>query len=932
MGKKWFITIILISLPILPSLFAQCPINDSLWKRLVFLRDGSHSISTSDQLGELIKYENLIDHCSFRYDSTHALLLQRIGAMYYRQTDYLKAMEYMVKSIKIVRAHLGGPSVNPRFLIVDYYSLSFIYGALGLTREKVAALDSCEMVSQRLQYVDPLVLYAIFQKVEYYMGTGDFHRCINYADKCTNLAIDYYKSIPDGLDKMNEYVSGCFVWKVNALMELNEYQIAEQLLVQKIKEYRKIKDAGNLGAMYGLLATTEAQFGKYDNAIKYFQQALDYDRQIGFDLGCMTILSNLAYSVYYLHFNDYDKANIAYKKALKFINKNPVITRKDSFESLNILANIANVFVRQKKYDSAFKYFQLSFDQIKRGIDEVGVLNSSGEDLIQSEEVRYLVELVITKADAKQKQYDETADNGKIKEAIRVYRTADQLLERIRAGQSEFESKLYWRNMTRRLYENAIEACFKSGDMADGFYFFERSRAVLLVEQLNERKWLGENEILNMAQVKKKLFQKRKELLSHDPVSKEYTDLQKEINLETQELDRLMDLVRTRNPVYYKTFIDTGFINLSQVRMDLMKDHQALLEFYSGDSAIYTLIITPTSALIKKISKSIYEDLVKDFNAYVSNPGLLNKEFPIFCKISRQLYQLIFQDNPVPAGRIIISPDGQYFPIEALIVNDKKIEYFVSDHAVSYTYSARFLLYQFENSSKNATRDFVGIAPITYPVDMNLQALSGSDASLIKMKSFFKNSSNLIGKDASKENFLKQLAMSKVVQLYTHALGSSITGDPEIWFADSALYLSELVEEQRPVTDLIVLSACQTALGKDNKGEGIFSFNRGFAAFGIPSSISNLWSVDDKSSYKLTELFYQYLSGGEPIDIALQKAKIKFMSNSSRQDSLPYFWAASILAGRSNSLNLRKRFPGNALIILVSLGVIAFISIWYWKR
>ena len=57
------------------------------------------------------------------------------------------------------------------------------------------------------------------------------------------------------------------------------------------------------------------------------------------------------------------------------------------------------------------------------------------------------------------------------------------------------ESKLFWRSDSRRLYENAIEACYLQNNLDDAFYFFEKSRAVLLQDQLNEQHWSGQNKI-----------------------------------------------------------------------------------------------------------------------------------------------------------------------------------------------------------------------------------------------------------------------------------------------------------------------------------------------------------------------------------------------------------------------------------------------------
>ena len=79
------------------------------------------------------------------------------------------------------------------------------------------------------------------------------------------------------------------------------------------------------------------------------------------------------------------------------------------------------------------------------------------------------------------------------------------MLDRIKAEQSDMQSKLFWRIDSRRLYEHAIEACYAYGNLDDAFYFFEKSRAVLLNDQLNEQRWMGEEDILKQAQIKRKL-------------------------------------------------------------------------------------------------------------------------------------------------------------------------------------------------------------------------------------------------------------------------------------------------------------------------------------------------------------------------------------------------------------------------------------------
>ena len=462
---------------------------------------------------------------------------------------------------------------------------------------------------------------------------------------------------------------------------------------------------------------------------------------------------------------------------------------------------------------------------------------------------------------------------------------------------------------------------------------FEKSRAVLLNDQLNEQRLVGEGDILKLAQAKKKILEQGREMTGYNTSSTRFAELQMELFVSNQELVRLNNIIKANNPLYYQSFLDSGFITLEDVRKNILTDHQALVEIFSGDSAVYALIITATKVHLTKIDKSVLDSTAHIFNSYLSNHDFLNRDFTGFANISNQLYQLIFKNNPVPAGRIIISPDGRYFPFEALVTSNtnQPINYFLNDHAVSYTYSARYLLNHFKTSLNPSSRNFMGLAPVQYPNSFHLATLYGSDVSLREIEPYFNYADVFTLSKASKNNFLTDFSKYKIIQLYTHSSDSGMNGEPVIWFADSALYLSDLINTDKPVTDLIVLSACETGSGKLYEGEGIFSFNRGFAALGIPSSIANLWSVDNLSTYRLTELFYKYLSRGIPIDVALQKAKLEFMSGS-KENQLPYYWAASILAGKTDAINIKKAFSWKYPIIFFCLGVLLIWGLADWAK
>src|SRR6266540_2528212 len=96
--------------------------------------------------------------------------------------------------------------------------------------------------------------------------------------------------------------------------------------------------------------------------------------------------------------------------------------------------------------------------------------------------------------------------------------------------------------------------------------------------------------------------------------------------------------------------------------------------------------------------------------------------------------------------------------------------------------------------------------------------------------------------------------------------------------------------------DLIVLSACETGLGKEIKGEGLIGLTRGFMYSGAPRVVASLWNVDDLAAAELMKLFYQrMLKDGLPAGAALRAAQLE-LSRQKRWAS-PYFWAGFVLHG-----------------------------------
>jgi len=150
-----------------------------------------------------------------------------------------------------------------------------------------------------------------------------------------------------------------------------------------------------------------------------------------------------------------------------------------------------------------------------------------------------------------------------------------------------------------------------------------------------------------------------------------------------------------------------------------------------------------------------------------------------------------------------------------------------------------------------------------------------------------------------------QLSQYRILHFATHGLLNSerpeLSGlvfsliDQEGKSQDGFLRLHEIYNLQLNA-DLIVLSACETGLGKEIKGEGLIGLTRGFMYSGAPRVVASLWSVDDLATAELMKLFYQrMLKDGMPAGAALRAAQLE-LSRQKRWAS-PYFWAGFVLHG-----------------------------------
>lgn len=164
----------------------------------------------------------------------------------------------------------------------------------------------------------------------------------------------------------------------------------------------------------------------------------------------------------------------------------------------------------------------------------------------------------------------------------------------------------------------------------------------------------------------------------------------------------------------------------------------------------------------------------------------------------------------------------------------------------------------------------------------------------------------LLGFDASRDRVLNaELADYRILHFATHGLVNprhlELSGlmlsqvDAEGRTRDGFLRLYDLLGLELRA-DLVVLSGCRTALGKEVRGEGFVGLARGFLYAGVPQVVASLWQVQDQATAELMTHFYRgLLEDGKPAATALREAQLAIRAQRRWQD--PFFWGAFLFQG-----------------------------------
>ncbi len=854
-----------------------------------------------------------------------------IAIVYRKKGDYIKALQYLEEALDIV---LKSNLKNDRELMFRNS-----IGAVHLERgDFSAALASFEKALDGAVKMfgredrRPLIMIANIGVI--HGNLRDFDKALAAFNEALNLNIKLLGEDHPSLSRYYDNIGSVYRNLEQYDKALEYYQKGLDLLLKRMDENNP-----ELAAIYLNIGILYNHKKEKEKALEYVNKHI---RLLSTNTGPEHDKLGIGYankSTIYFDEKEYDLA-------LENIDSSIYIFQKrfgdKHFKTAHSFHTKGAIFHKKGMYQDAFDYYQ-------KGLKGRLFFYKDGHpDVISS---------YISLGDLLQ-------DQGFDKEAISYYNLAVESIENLRKTSGSQLAKDFYQSKTNPAYEGIIQSLLnigkKSGsyDFSQIFDYAEKSKANNLFRSLinaNAKEIANipeslldeEHEInLELAALENQRLSDLEELKNENDTT--ILNINNKISVLKTDLNTLIEKFETDYPDYYKTKYSLSTVSLKTLQEQVLNNHKSLIEYVVGDSSLYIVLVNSdtilvhTESLDESLTEMVYQfrnSLTKYHTSENSPNTVLRQTTKQYVDYGQKLYQLLIA--PVKdhiKSNLIIVPDNvlSYLPFELLLSTPPTklnafhdYPYLLKDHLVSYSYSST-LLHELVKSKpkKVASNMFLGMAPFSRSStqslvnpsnkfnistqrndSLNILKYSGQEVSAIA-KLF--SGDYYTGTKASKETFIKEANKYRIIHLSTHGVINDKVGDYTfLAFSDTETTTSFQKLLVRDIynlslnADLVVLSACNTGLGKIQEGEGVISLARAFKYAGAKSIVSSLWSVDDKSTSIVLNSFYQHLlnkktknqSEVKTKDQALRDAKLDFINSNKNLDAHPYFWGAFIGLG-----------------------------------
>lgn len=661
--------------------------------------------------------------------------------------------------------------------------------------------------------------------------------------------------------------------------DLSDPKTALDYHTQALPLLYQLNDKGSAAATFTNIGDIHADTNNWQQARDAYTQALIISRPAGDLAAEATALAGIGRT--YMAAKDWSTALNAYQQAL-------IITRhrNDKIHEGTILNQTGKIHAALGDKATALKHYTQAL-LISR---EVG--SRLGEATTLSSMAGF---------------YEEQGNSAK---AIQSYQQSITITESIRGDIRLEPLKSSFVSERIDTYSRLINLLVQRGDFTAAFNYAERAKARAFLDQLAN----GQIDVRTGADAQ--LLQQSQDLSQQiDAVERQLTTLrsrpkdqwdQTAISAASTQLatlrkadDRLLTQIQLQSPAA-ASLVTVDVAPLVEIQRLLKPDTTLVEYFVTGDRTV-AFILTHNSfnAVPLNISR---EDLVKTITALRDFSVLDDKIPPEFQQLNQRLIEPL--QAHLKTSRLIIVPHDilHYLPFAALTDGNR---YLGDRYVLSFLPSANVL--RFLPASKPSPVNT--LLALGDPVSAEQGGLSSARTEVEAIAALF-NTTPFVGKDATETRLRSQAPTANILHLAVHGKVDPI--NPR----SSALYLTaddknngrlEVGEiyglDLTRNTNLVVLSACQTGIGQQSRGDEIVGLNRAFLYAGTPTVLSSLWNVDDEPTALLMKQFYTHMQTGSDPATALQQAQQAFWQQNPDYTH-PYFWSAFSITGRAD---FRKR-------------------------
>lgn len=864
----------------------------------------------------------------------------------------------------------NAPSAPDSFLFNALWKKGVLEELLGNYDEaKICYLESLKIAGRKPISGDSIQFKPLLYAGGIYYRENKFDSTRILLEKAQALTEKY--KMPEELERLYNILGALYFEGGNYLQSKNCFEKALQLIEKDdSNSVKKINFENNI-------ATALNRLGQYDEALKSYQQLLRYKRYTA------DIMVNIG--------NIYIATN-KYREALSYFHYSDTGNTK-----IEVFNYIANAHLLLKQYDSAYYYLNLFEDRIHDNPLQlnritIGVHHIYKGDYFSAEgnperasgeyqkaivQLMYdyadttaynnpvdfsgtissfnLFNALIKKAWCFEQLYTERKDVRQLEAAMETYLSAINLAAYLERTMDTDEARIFLKQNSNYAYNKSVDLAIKLYNLtkADSllwkaYNIIERNKASVLVTNVKDF------EIKNRMHVPDSLLQQERDLkykiarlqikmdqLTEDSITQELAVEKRNDELNLAVVQKRMRLYTGHNNFHEQE----DFSVYESFLKNKLETNQGLLDFYISDSLLYVFAITNNSIHYHSVPASRIEwDQITTLQKGLHH--IENISGPLADSVVRNLFTQLIQ--PVfPAIKDkkewIILPDGAfyYFPFEVL-VNPQADRMLIEDYAISYNFSTQFIsdnegFKQHRNPKLIALAPFVNKGMISYTDSIILGKLPATRQEIAGLAGTI-----LMDTSATKNNFLHAFNHYDILHLATHAVMDARKPSQSFiaFYPDDStrpesykLYLNELYGMNLDSTRLMLLSACETGVGKFVEGEGVMSLSRGVLYAGCPSVVTTLWPANDQSTAYIVNHFYKYMSKGYDLTNALRLSKLDFIKEYPRQRH-PSYWAHLVLVGKTEPL-YTSSFSPPFVIIAVAGAVILFTIlavIWWIKK